>query len=116
MSLVFHVPPDTFTADGDVTSTVEINSSTTNGPSLANSNYFGASVANIGDLNGDGVNDLVVGAAGDDAGGIGRGAVHILYMVGISLANAPTSLTASVTPMYKLFFNGQQVQPWVLAV
>jgi len=90
------VPPDAFAADGDVTSTVEINSSTANGPSLANSDYFGASVVNIGDLNGDGVNDLAVGAVGDDAGGMGRGAVHILYMVGISPANAPTSLTASV--------------------
>ena len=66
---------------GDVTSTVEINSSTANGPSLANSDYFGGSVANIGDLDGDGVNDLVVDAAGDDARGIGRGTVHILYMV-----------------------------------
>jgi hypothetical protein len=81
---------------GDVTSTVEINSSTANGPSLANSDYFGGSVANIGDLDGDGVNDLVVDAAGDDARGIGRVTVHILYMVEISPVNAPTSLTASV--------------------
>ena len=67
-------------------------------------------------MDGDGVNDLAVGADGDDAGGSNRGTVNILYMVGIFPANAPTSLTASVTPMYKLFFNGQQVQPWVLAV
>ena len=81
MSLGFHVPPDAFAADGDVTSAVEINSSTANCPSPDNSNYFGISVANIGDLNGAGVNDLAVGADGDDARGIGRGAVHILYMV-----------------------------------
>ncbi|MDC0203533.1 hypothetical protein OAJ88_00605, partial [Candidatus Nitrosopelagicus sp.] len=49
-------------ADGDVKSTVEINSSTTNGPTLANSDQFGISVANIGDLDGDGVNDLAVSA------------------------------------------------------
>ena len=36
MSLGFHVPPDAFAADGDVTSTVAINDSATNGPSLAN--------------------------------------------------------------------------------
>ena len=90
------MPPDAFAADGDVTSTVEINSSTANGPSLDDDDIFGTSVVNIGDLNGDGVNDLAVGADGDDAGGINRGAVHILYMVGISPANAPTSLTASV--------------------
>ena len=92
MSLGFHVPPDAFAADGDVTSTVEINSSTANGPSLANSDYFGGFVANIGDLDGDGVNDLAVGTVTD----ANSGAVHILYMVEISPANAPTSLTASV--------------------
>ena len=53
MSLGFHVPPDAFAADGDVTSTVEINSSTTNGPTLSNDDQFGTSVTNIGDLNGD---------------------------------------------------------------
>ena len=47
MSLGFHVPPDTFAADGDVTSTVEINSSTTNGPSLDNTDRFGRSVVNL---------------------------------------------------------------------
>ena len=85
MSLGFHVPPDAFAADGDVTSAVEINSSTANGPSLANSDNFGGSVANIGDLDGDGVNDLAVGAVAD----ANSGTVHILYMVGISPANAP---------------------------
>ena len=52
MLLGFHVPPDAFAADGDVTSTVEINSSTANGPSLSNEDSFGVSVANIGDLDG----------------------------------------------------------------
>ena len=67
-------------ADGDVTSTVEINDSTTNGPTLANSDQFGMSVANIGDLDGDGVNDLAVGAPLDNEGGSDRGAVHIIFM------------------------------------
>ena len=40
-SLLVHSPPDAFAADGDVTSTVEINSSTTNGPSLADTDHFG---------------------------------------------------------------------------
>ena len=47
-------------------------------------------------MDGEGVNDLAVGAYVDSEGGTTRGAVHILYMVGISPANAPTSLTASV--------------------
>ena len=66
--------------DGSVDSTVEINSSTTNGPTLANTDFFGGSVANIGDLDGDGVNDLAVGADEDDDSGANRGAVHIMFM------------------------------------
>jgi len=66
--------------DGTVDSTVEINSTTTNGPLLTNSDTYGHSVTSPGDLNNDGVEDLVVGAAGDDAGGTNRGAVHIHYM------------------------------------
>jgi hypothetical protein len=41
---------------------------------------FGGSAAAIGDLDGDGVEDLAVGAAGDNTGGVDRGAVYILFM------------------------------------
>lgn len=41
---------------------------------------FGASVASLGDLDGDGVSDLAVGAILDDDGGTNRGAVYILFM------------------------------------
>jgi len=56
---------------------------------LDNSDEFGGAVANIGDLDGDGITDLAVGAAvfgpgaslfGDDDGGPNRGAVYILFM------------------------------------
>ena len=116
MLLGFHVPPDAFAADGDVTSTVEINSSTANSPSLANSDYFGRSVASIGDLNGDGVNDLAVDAFVDSEGGTTRGAVHILYLVGISPANAPTSLTASVNSDVQIVLQWTASTTLVLAV
>jgi len=66
--------------DGSVDSTVEINDSTTNGPDLEDSDYFGAGVEKIGDLDGNGVNDLAVGAYLDDGGGSNRGAVHIIFM------------------------------------
>ncbi len=66
--------------DGSVSQTIEINSSTQNGPELSNGDSFGASITNIGDLNGDGVLDIAVGAPGDDDGGTNRGAVHILFM------------------------------------
>jgi hypothetical protein len=44
--------------------------------------YFGFSAASLGDLNGDGVSDLAVGAVGDDDGGEDRGAVWLLFLDG----------------------------------
>jgi hypothetical protein len=41
---------------------------------------FGSSVAGIGDLDADGIEDFAVGAIGDDDGGIDRGAVWVLLM------------------------------------
>lgn len=67
-------------ADGSVKSTVEINSATANGPTLADSDFYGSSVSAIGDLDGDGVMDIAVGATGDDEGGNTRGAVHISFL------------------------------------
>ena len=67
-------------SDGSVKQTVEINSSTPNGPVLSNYDFFGSSVASLGDLDGDGVTDLAVGASGDNEGGDYRGAVHVLLL------------------------------------
>ncbi|MCE2498989.1 MAG: FG-GAP repeat protein, partial [Nitrosopumilaceae archaeon] len=67
-------------SNGTIKSTVEINDSTANGPVLSNYDYFGVSVANIGDLDGDGVNDIAAGANEDDNGGTNRGALHIMLM------------------------------------
>jgi len=41
---------------------------------------FGHSLARLGDLDGDGITDLAVGAWGDDDGGIDQGAVWILFL------------------------------------
>ncbi|MDC0159133.1 integrin alpha [Candidatus Nitrosopelagicus sp.] len=81
--------------DGSVDSTVEINSSTTNGPTLIQNDQFGSSVANIGDLDGDGVNDLAVGAQRDDEGGISRGAVHIMFVEGTLPPSTSTDSTST---------------------
>jgi hypothetical protein len=63
-----------------------INATSGNGPQVENRALFGWSVANIGDLNGDGFQDLAVGAIGDSCiNGNGTvaircGAVYILFM------------------------------------
>lgn len=50
------------------------------GAGLDNGDYFGSAVAEIGDLDGDGIKDLAVGAYLDDDGGTNFGAVYILFM------------------------------------
>ncbi|MCH7703122.1 MAG: FG-GAP repeat protein [Planctomycetes bacterium] len=47
---------------------------------LGEGDGFGSSVASLGDLDGDGVGDLAVGAQWDDAGGPARGAVWVLFL------------------------------------
>jgi len=47
---------------------------------LNDSDNFGSALANIGDLDNDGVEDVVVGASGDNDGGNDRGAIWVLFM------------------------------------
>ncbi len=47
---------------------------------LDDGDRFGESIAALGDLDGDGVTDLVVGAEDDDDGGADRGAVWLLFL------------------------------------
>jgi hypothetical protein len=49
---------------------------------LDDSDCFGVSAFSLGDLNGDGVTDIAVGALYDDDGGPDRGAVWILFLCG----------------------------------
>lgn len=47
---------------------------------LNDHDHLGRSIASPGDINGDGVNDLVVGAHKDDDGGADRGALWVFFM------------------------------------
>ena len=67
-------------SDGTVKSSTKIASGTNGGPTLADGDRFGSSVAGIGDLDGDGVNEIVVGAYLDNTGGTDRGAIYVLFM------------------------------------
>ena len=71
------------------------------GPALPDNTHFGQSVAGLGDLNGDGLLDMAVGAPQDSASGTLAGRVYLLLLG--PLANAatrnagsnPLSLTAN---------------------
>lgn len=66
--------------DGTVKSTTKIAHGTTNGPILSDNDQYGAGVANIGDLDNDGIIDIAVSAFLDDSAGTNNGALYIHFM------------------------------------
>jgi hypothetical protein len=66
--------------DGTVKATLKIADGTGGLGPLSNADSFGRSAAPLGDLDGDGVTDLAVGAHHDDTGGLDRGAVYVLFL------------------------------------
>ena len=62
---------------------------------LVDESFFGSSIANLGDMNGDGVQDLAVGASGDDDGGNWSGAVWILFMNSDGTVNGHQKISAT---------------------
>ncbi len=70
-------------ANGTVKSEVILNSGTAAlSTYLEDDDFFGLDVAAFGDLDGDGIADLLVGAGGDDDGASGAGAVYVISLDG----------------------------------
>lgn len=63
----------------------------------AASDYFGESVSNAGDLNGDGIDDLVIGATNTDTNGIDSGSSYVLFG---SSTGFPNTISASNVHIY----------------
>ena len=83
-------------ADGTAKSAVKITGADV--PSLRAGDYFGAGAAGIGDVNGDGVPDVAVGADGDDVGGTDAGAVHVLFLDRSGAVLSSTELSPDTVP------------------
>ncbi|MBI1315205.1 hypothetical protein GC176_28270 [bacterium] len=79
-------------ASGSVASSVKLTSGVNGGPTLADGDHFGQSVTSLGDLDGDGVSELAVGAIGDDVRGTDRGAVYIFFLSSDGTVRTTTKL------------------------
>jgi len=83
-------------ADGTVKSKQQISDTQGGfGGTLFDNDNFGSSIADIGDVNGDGVQDLAVSAEGDDDGGPTRGSVWILFMNIDGTVNAEQKISST---------------------
>lgn len=94
------------------TSYIKINSVSGNGPPLQPFGFFGCAIANIGDLDGDGIEDLAVGAKGEvslanntvQADG---GAIYILFLTSIGDVREYVRISGEINGGPILFTNDQ---------
>jgi len=81
--------------DGGVKDEYKINESRFGNGNELDRDSFGSSLANLGDLNGDGVVDLAVGEHLNDDGGPSNGAVWILFLDGV-IGSPPVACPADL--------------------
>ena len=82
-------------ADGTLKRSEEISHQRGGGPTLSENDFFGSSLASLGDLDGDGVGEIAVGATDAKSAGRAGGAVFVLFMEpdvrSIDFGDAPDS-------------------------
>ncbi len=82
-------------ADGTVRTEQRIGTSLGGLAANVTGSWFGIDITSLGDLDGDGVADIAVGAFGDNAGGGDAGAVHILFLNSDGTVNAEQKISAT---------------------
>lgn len=100
--------------DGTVQDHRKINSLLPNfNDALGNGDYFGFSLVTLGDITGDGIEDLAVGAYQDDDGGSNRGALYILELDAqsevVTYQKISNALTAFSTELNNADYFGNSV-------
>ena len=83
------------TTDGDTQSVQKISNHYGNLPySLGGSDMFGDSCAGLGDVNGDGIMDIAVGASYDDDVTTNTGAVYVLFLTTNGVVDSAQKISA----------------------
>ena len=68
-----------YLVEGPISGTVDLTNADTEFEGLAQEDYTGYAVDHAGDVDGDGHGDLLIGAPGDNTGGIDAGMVYLVY-------------------------------------
>ena len=89
-----------FAANLNVGSLNGVNGFAVNG--LANNDNLGEAVASAGDFNGDGINDILIGAEDADAGGSNRGEAYVIFGTGTGFPAAFNLATLNGTNGFRI--------------
>lgn len=75
---------------------------------LHDGDHFGVAITELGDLDGNGIPDLVAGASGDDDGGANRGAVWLLLMQSNGTVSAAHKISQNEGEFDDFLADGEQ--------